>query len=306
MVRKEGRRASAIAAAAFALVASLATSAPAEAYVRTRSPDGKFELLWPDARITMTLRTSGPQIVAAADLRTAATRAGAAWSAPALGSSVAFTIDASTDAPPGTRFDHVNTISFRTDGWSAPIYPKEALALTTVWSQDERIVDADTELNAADPSVKWGVLPDDPMLAAAASEVDLQNALTHELGHVLGLAHPCFLGAPPRAPAADVDDRGRPILSCSDPTLPASVAAATMFPSSTAGSISERDLSADEEQALHDLYPAHQDPPPEGPGLADRSGGCAVPGSGPRGALAALAFAALVLAARRRASLTRR
>jgi hypothetical protein len=299
MVPKERRRASPLAAAAVALVASqLVAVAPAHAYVRTRSPDGKFQLLWPDARITMTLRTSGPQIVAAADLRAAATRAAATWSAPALDSSVAFTIDASTDAAPGTRFDHVNTISFRTEGWSAPIYPKEALALTTDWSQDARIVDADTELNAADPGVSWGVLSADPAVAAAASEVDLQNALTHELGHVLGLAHPCFLGPPPpRGP--DVDDQGRPIPSCADPALPASVAMATMFPSATAGSISERDLSADEVKALHDLYPAHADPPPEGAGLADRGGGCRVAGRDP-GALAGLAMAALVFAARRR------
>jgi MYXO-CTERM domain-containing protein len=286
-------------AAPFALAIGLAAAlaAPAAAYVRTRSPDGTFPLLWSDPRITMTLRISGTQVVPAADFIGAARRSAATWSDPALASSLAFTIDAASDAPAGTLFDQVNAVSFRTDSWNEPMYPEQALALTTVWSQDAQIVDADTEINAADPRFQWGVLPDDPAQAAMAAEVDLQNALTHELGHVIGLSHPCTLADPPSRP--ETDDQGAPVLSCSDPALPASVRDATMFPSSEPGSIAERTLSPDEIEAVHDLYPLRAAP---GPSLGDRSGSCAVaPGSEEGGALGAAALA-LFFARRRRST----
>jgi hypothetical protein len=276
-----------------AALASLLASATAAAYVRTRSPDGKVELLWADPTITMMLRTSGTQVVPAADFEGAARRAAATWSASALGTSVLFKIASSPDTPAGTRFDQVNAISFRTDSWNAPMYPESALALTTVWSRGGQIVDADTEINAVDPRFKWGVLPDDPALAAMADEVDLQNALTHELGHVIGLSHPCFLGSPPMPP--ETDETGAAVLSCSDPALPESVKTATMFPSSQAGSITERALSPDEIAALHGLYPARPAPVAM---LGTRDDACALAPGPPSGDIAALVL--LVAAARLR------
>ena len=279
-----------------AALCCLLASSTVFAYVRTRSPDGKFALLWADPHITMTLRTSGTQVVLPSDFAAAAQGAAATWSAPGLASAVSFTIDSSGATPPGTGFDQINAISFRADSWDEPMYPESALALTTVWSRDAQIVDADTEINAVDPRFKWGVLPDDPAAAAMASEVDLQNALTHELGHVLGLSHPCFLGDIPRRP--EVDDQGAPVLSCADPSLPAGVEAATMFPSSQDGSIAERTLSSDEIDALHDLYPRRATP---GPTLGDRSGGCRVaPSSGGLASPLALLVGALALLSRRR------
>src|SRR6516225_423700 len=127
-----------------ALLASALAAPHASAYVRTRSPDGRFALLWADPAIAMTLRTSGAEVVPLADFAAASRRAAATWSDPGLGSSVAFTIVGADGAPGGTRFDNLNVISFRTDSWDPPMYPQSALALTTVWSRDGTIVDADT------------------------------------------------------------------------------------------------------------------------------------------------------------------
>jgi MYXO-CTERM domain-containing protein len=279
-----------------ALAVSALLATPARAYVRARSPDGLYDVIWPDPRITMTVQVGGLVVAPIDELIAAATGAAATWSDPTLDSSVAFTVVRSDAAPTGAVFDHVNTISFRAESWDPPMYAAGELALTTVWTQGGRIVDTDTEINAVDPELTWAVLPDDPAVAATSDDVDLQNALTHELGHVLGLDHPCYLFMPPDPP--EVTNEGEPVPSCSDPTLPASVLDATMYPSAKPGSISERTLSPDEVLALHDLYPAGQAPVVEA-AATSASGGCAVAGApvAPSGGVVALAMLAL---ARRR------
>jgi MYXO-CTERM domain-containing protein len=282
---------------------SLTLAAPARAYVRTVSMSG-VDIIWPNPAVTLTVRLGGPAVVSMSDFVAAATAAAATWSDPTLASSIAYTIATSSDAPTNPAFDHQNTISFRTSDWSPPTYGMGELALTTVWTQGGRIVDTDTEMNAFDPTIHWAVLPDDPVAAAASGEVDVQNVLTHELGHVLGLDHPCYLGNTPPDPR-EVNNEGQPVPSCSDPNLPASVRAATMFPSSAKGSLSERKLSPDEIQALHDLYPAGQAPVVDNP-PDTTTGGCAVAdGPPPASALAALVLGVATLLRARRSRLAR-
>jgi MYXO-CTERM domain-containing protein len=288
------RRALAVLAAAL-VSSSVATTA--QAYVRTRSADGMFDVIWPDPNVSLTIRTGGPAVVPVDDFVAAATKAAATWSDPALGSSVAITVAPSPDAPSDPAYDHENTIAFRTASWDAPNYTTGELAVTTVWTIGGRIVDTDMEINAFESDITWGLLPDDPAMAATfTNEVDLQNAITHELGHVIGLDHPCYLGG--MAPD-EMTNLGGPVPSCSDPNLPDSVREATMFPSATRGSIGERTLSADEELALHDLYPAGRAPVVE---TTPAPGGCAVGGAaGPSGgALGIVLVAAALLSSRRR------
>jgi MYXO-CTERM domain-containing protein len=278
-------------------------AAPADAYVRTRSEDGMFDVIWPDPNVSITVYTGGPTVVPVDGFTAAAESAAATWNDPSLASSVAFTVVTSPDAPPAVpAYDHVNSISFRTSSWDPPDYLPGQLAVTTVWTIGGRIVDTDTEVNAAEPGIMWGLLPDDPAMAATfTGEVDLQNALTHELGHTLGLDHPCYLGGTP--PEFEMTNDGGPVPSCADPNLPASVRDATMYPSATHGSIGERTLSPDEVLALHDLYPAGRAPIVEVAPAA--SGGCAVGGGGasPSGGLALLLVA--LIGARRRRMLAR-
>jgi hypothetical protein len=284
--------------------ASLAAAAPARAYVREFNQDQRYQIIWPDPAVTVTVRTGGPQIVSADDFITAASNAAAAWSDPALDASVLISVAHSPDLPADPAFDHQNTIAFRADVWdTATGHSPGQLALTTVWTQGGRIVDTDTEINAKNPAFKWALLPDDPVAAAALAEVDLQAALTHELGHVLGLDHPCYLGDKSPSPP-EVSNLGAAVPSCADPTLPMSVLEATMYPSADNGSIAERTLSSDEILALHDLYPAGHAPVVQGDSPAS-SGGCAVAGGAarsPAAALAAAAFFAMTayLARRRR------
>jgi hypothetical protein len=284
------RRSLAVTLLAFALVLC---AAPARAYVRSRSPDGQFDLIWPDPRITVKVQTGGPAVAPVEDFVAAATAAGATWSDPSLASSVAFTVVRADEAPVGALFDHQNTIGFKTDSWDPPMYAEGQLAVTTVWTQGGRIVDSDTEINGVDSRRTWALLPDDPAAAAASPDVDLQNALTHELGHALGLDHPCYLVDPPSPP--EVTNEGAPVPSCSDPALPQSVRDATMYPSARPGSISERSLSPDELLALHDLYPAGRTPVVEGPPTSS-GGGCALGGGPGAPSGGGLALAALLLA----------
>jgi hypothetical protein len=290
-----------ILASAAALV-TLSLAGSAHAYVRARSADGLYEVIWPNPQVTMTVRLGGTQVLPMDEFIAAAMSSAATWSDPGLGSSVVLTIATSSDASADPAFDHENTVSFRTSDWNQPNHQPGQLAVTTVWTQGGRIVDTDVEINAAEADIMWATLPDDPAMAATfTSNVDLQNALTHEFGHVIGLDHPCYLGT--HAPEGEVDNMGQPVPSCADATLPQSVRDATMFPSATRGAIGERTLSPDEVLALHDLYPAGQAPMVQGPAASSGGGGCAVAGARTAPGAAAvpvLAAAALLLARRRR------
>jgi hypothetical protein len=275
---------------------------PAHAYVRARSEDQKYDLIWARPDITLTVRMGGTLPLSPNDLLEATMRATETWNALGNDSSIVFSVASSAAAASDPAFDHENTISVRTSDWNEPTYGPSVLALTTVWTEGGAIVDTDTELNGFAPPAPWALLLDDPAMAMMESDVDLRAALTHELGHVLGLAHPCYLGAAPNPP--QVDNLGHPVLACAS-TLPASILNATMFPSASPGQIGERVLSDDELLALHDLYPAGHAPVVEG-ASASETGGCAIGDLQTRGGSgAAIGIAAVLLARRRRTAASR-
>jgi predicted Zn-dependent protease len=106
-------------------------------------------------------------------------------------------------------------------------YDRDVMAVTvvTVDAATHQIIDADIAINAVENRFS--------VLGAASTRggqfVDVQNTLTHELGHALGLQH--------------------------DSQHPESV----MFPMAYAGDIDKRALSADDLAALDVLYPFGDD-----------------------------------------------
>jgi hypothetical protein len=129
-----------------------------------------------------------------------------------------------------------------------PCYDPLALAVTSVFARkgDGEILDADVELNAV--TFKWSDLSRNP--GDVGNVQDLQNTLTHEFGHLIGLDHTCFIaGTRPGA----VDDRGQLVPSCGHASD--EVKATTMFAAVIPGDLERRSLSPDDQRAVCSVYP---------------------------------------------------
>lgn len=201
--------------------------------------------------------------------------------------------------------DMLNLIKFRDASWCRPAtktdmarcYSSQAAGITTATyvdsttnPRDGAIVDADVELNG----VNFDIGVDGQTLGTNGCIADLQNTLTHELGHLHGLEHTCLAaGDPPR-----VDDQGNPVPDCSTPGLPAKITEATMYNYQDCGETKKSTLSDDDIAAVCAIYPTASDPNKCAPvDDGSGSGGCCDTGGGapiPAAALAVLGFVCLV------------
>ena len=163
--------------------------------------------------------------------------AGSAWKATNLGETDEREIGIAVDEAGNPR-GNVNIIVLQTASWN---HSSVALGVTTpvFEAATGEIVTADMELNGVG-SKRWmtGETTD-------PDAYDVQNVVTHEAGHFLGLDHPpCF----------------------SDGSFVPDCARATMFASSSPGERQKRELADDDIAAIAAAYPAATEPactPPE-------------------------------------------
>lgn len=243
--------------------------APARAYVRT-TVDGvpDLPLFWADRTIDVELASGSSTDVDAARLRSALDAALASWSH--AGCTDVLLVDVGEASGPttnldGGRYDGHERVVVRENAWPAIAGP-ETLALTTVVYDRATgaILDADTDLDAVMHAFSVG----DPV---PSDHDDLENTLTHEMGHLLGFSH-------------------------------SSVPEATMFASAAPGETLKRDLAPDDVRAVCETYPTGMPTPSTPPPAPTAASGCSVSRASHVGiALLGLVVAAALVRAIRRA-----
>ncbi|MBA2543485.1 MAG: hypothetical protein H0V17_27835 [Deltaproteobacteria bacterium] len=201
--------------------------------------------------------------------------------------------------------DNRNLIKFRDTSWCRPAtkddparcYSPSAAGITTAVfvddatsDRDGEIVDADIELNGAD----FAITNDGQTSGTSSCRSEISNTLTHELGHLLGLEHPCLAGGDP--PREDGD--GNPVPACSETTDP-EILEATMYNFQDCGETKKASLSPDDIDAICQIYPTEQDPGVCAP--VGKEDGCCSSSSSPVPSTLLLALGLLFgLGARRR------
>jgi hypothetical protein len=274
---------------ALAAVMALAASAggPALGYVRTTTETNKA-FRWADPRINVQLYTANPPPYLTREKLLAAAQASAAtWSQPQVEcTSITLSVTEVNGEEAPVAYDKNNRITFRRVEWrktpcdpakeSCAPYDGRALAITSVFAlkSDGTVLDSDMELNAV--NYRWAdVAADGSTLNTPGEKIhDLQNTMTHEFGHLIGLDHNCYDSSAGRPRA--IDNLGQPVPNCNDAT--AVMRAATMFNSASPLDIDKRDLTADDIQAVCEVYPKGQTP--VNPPGDDPETGCGVAGGG--------------------------
>lgn len=210
---------------------------PAAAY-RTAGDSPRFHtqlpVNWASAQITFQLNNQVPAGMAVDEMLALVARATAAWETPAC-SGVAFTSDGVTSAP-ARAGDKANTVQWLFSGWEAHGFPADSPGATDLLYEKGsdgrwRIIEADLYLNAG--ARDW--VPEPPV---AKGETDVLSVLTHELGHVAGLTHPCELQSMDGAPLCDKAAPSKPV---------------TMYPLYSA---EQSTLASDDIDGICFLYPA--------------------------------------------------
>jgi hypothetical protein len=267
-------------------LASLLLAGRADAFVRRVNDKSGAPVFWQQPCVPVTVYLNGFEssknqaAMSPAAILKSVTEAAHAWSADAVtcpgGGSPSIEIVptvAPLDAPAApVAYDAKNVVIFRTDtrheDWAkggkvtpaTPPYDPMGLAITTVTSEgDGHIVDVDVEINATNGLAVWMNL--DPGVSPPAQQGDivnfndLQNALTHEFGHFVGLDHTCF---PPDnmnpALLRPNDDQGHLVPLCDD-KAPADVQASVMFNVMPPEQTSKRFLSPDDVRGVCAIYP---------------------------------------------------
>jgi len=254
--------------AASIVILVLAIAAPARAYVRT-TVDGSSDrpIFWMDRAIGVELASAASTTIAPTDLRAALDRSLATWTHAGGCTDVVLTDTgealSTTTNLDGGPIDHHNRVVVRESDWPALVGP-ETLALTTVVYDRTTgaILDADTDMNATTHTFS---VTDPP----GPTDDDVQNTLTHEMGHLLGFAH------------------------SPDPH-------ATMYATAALAETSKRVLGTDDVNAICDTYPTGAPTPTTWPPPM-ASSGCAIAGRTHAALVGTLLVSVVIVRRRRRA-----
>ena len=248
--------------------------APARAYVRYLAKDGR-PYAWPSTCVRIVGYPQGLTSMTVDQITTALTQAVGSWSIqdPTVTNcsylDLQLTMEPATQPPPEAKYDRYNNVVFRT-AWTSlcnldpngtPVcHDPAALAITSVFAISTNIVDADIEINAS-ATFHWADLVTTPPIPGSRGQ-DLQNALTHEMGHLIGLDHTCYIfsngGADDPAHPRPRDQNNELIPDCVSASP--EVQATTMFASADPGDVSKRTLAPDDLQAVCEIYPRSSTP----------------------------------------------
>jgi len=294
-----------------AAVAVSLLTAGAHAFVRTRTDTTEMPFFRSSPQVTLEVSTPSDALsVTPSDVYSAARAAASAWSYPALScTSLALTVAPGFADSQAVGYDGHNRIIMRTGVWArdpndlSTLHDASQVAVTTVTSlnhpgalDDGQILDADIEVNEVD--YQWAIIPDGPIsVHDYGNAYDLASALTHEMGHFIGLAHTCVMDGDP----VRYDEHGAVVPDCAmlGGDDAAAILAATMYPTMNPVDVSLRSLTDDDVNGACSLYPL----------MPTVTGGCDVsssppPATGSSRASAVLPVAcgglALLLASRRR------
>ncbi|MFH1810976.1 MAG: matrixin family metalloprotease [Pseudomonadota bacterium] len=264
----------------------------ARAYLCSRVPPAGPSLYWNTREVSFALNAEGdPRITDGSELE-ASRLSFATWAAVAC-TDLRFVEQALTSARlVGYNWrdpaQNENLVVWRSGRQSDPsdAWRHEpgsiAVTTTTFKSRSGELLDADVEFNAEVYTFTACTPPE----IGCTVQYDVQNTLTHEIGHVIGLDHP--------------------------PLTQPGVTDTTMYQSAPRGELKKRDLDPDDEEGLCFIYPAggpagQCDPasPDRGPEPiikqvgSDPDTGCVCRGAGATGLAPALLLI-LLLAVRRR------
>jgi hypothetical protein len=187
----------------YVLLAVLAIPGTARAFCRTTTEtqlDNRvctttgLPLRWERRCISFSVESDDPAVRDAVD-RSFATWSGVDCDGRQIGLALRQTEETArcTTAGYESNAPNMNAILFLEDWADRAELPADAFAVTLVWNLKAtgEIVDVDMLLN---PTIaKLGICADE--CASQANDLDIQNVVTHEAGHFLGLAHSDVEGA---------------------------------------------------------------------------------------------------------------